>query len=115
MAFGDRAEDAPKVSDAFRVALRHPTAPSIESRHVAIEHFVWTAHARLRLNQRRLSRSEVEQAIRETHAERQPNDGRADWLIACTTPLGVHFEAVYDHPVAGDDATARIVSAWRIG
>ena len=89
------------------------TAPSIESRHVAIEHFVWTAHAALQLSQRRLSRSEVEQAIRETHAERRPNDGRADWLIACTTTLGVHFEAVYDHPVAGDEATARVVSAWR--
>jgi len=37
-----------------------------------------------------------------------------NWLIACTTTLGVHFEAVYDHPVAGDEATARVVSAWRI-
>ena len=81
---------------------------------MAIEHFVWTAHAELRLNQRRLSRSEVEQAIRDTHAERQANDGRADWLIAGTTALGVHFEAVYDHPVGGDEATARVVSAWRI-
>jgi hypothetical protein len=113
MALGDVAEDAAKAFDALR-RLTAPNGPSIESPRVAIKHFVWTAHAGLRLNQRRLSRSEVEQAIRETHAERQPNDGRADWLIACTTTLGVHFEAVYDHPVGGDDATARVVSAWRI-
>lgn len=81
---------------------------------MAIEHFVWTAHAALRLEQRSLSRSDVEHAIREAHGERQSNDGKADWLIAGTTALGVQFEAVYDHPVGGDETTALIVSAWRI-
>jgi hypothetical protein len=48
------------------------------------------------------------------HGERLANDGQADWLIASTTALGVRFEAVYDHPVAGDEHVARIVSAWRV-
>jgi hypothetical protein len=56
----------------------------------------------------------VEQAIREKHGERLANDGQADWLIASATSLGVRFEAIYDHPVAGDEQTARIVSAWRV-
>jgi hypothetical protein len=81
---------------------------------VAIEHFLWTAHALLRLEQRRLSRSDVEEAIRDKHGERLANDGQADWLIASTTVLGVRFEAIYDHPVAGDEHVARIVSAWRV-
>jgi hypothetical protein len=81
---------------------------------VAIERFLWTAHALLRLDQRQLSRSDVEQAIRDNHGERLANDGQADWLIASTTALGAHFEAIYDHPVAGDQHTARIVSAWRV-
>jgi Domain of unknown function (DUF4258) len=81
---------------------------------VAIESFEWTAHALLRLGQRHLTRSDVEQAIREAHDERRPNDGAADWLIAGTTTLGVSFEAIYDHPSHGDETTARIVSAWRV-
>jgi hypothetical protein len=81
---------------------------------VAIEHFLWTEHAVLRLDQRRLPRSDVEQAIRDNHGERLANDGQADWLIASVTALGVRFEAIYDHPVEGDEHVARIVSAWRV-
>jgi hypothetical protein len=81
---------------------------------VAIEQFLWTAHALLRLGQRRLSRSDVEQAIRDNHGERLANDCQADWLITSTTALGVRVEASYDHPVAGDEHVARIVSAWRV-
>jgi Domain of unknown function (DUF4258) len=38
---------------------------------MAIEHFVWTAHAQLRLGQRQLSRDEVEHAIRDGHDARE--------------------------------------------
>ncbi len=81
---------------------------------MTIEQFLWTAHALLRLDQRRLPRSDVEQAIRDNHGERLANDGQADWLITSTMALGVRFEAIYDHPVAGDERAARIVSAWRV-
>jgi hypothetical protein len=30
------------------------------------------------------------------------------------TPLGIRIEAIYDHPVGNDEATIRIVSAWRV-
>jgi Domain of unknown function (DUF4258) len=81
---------------------------------VAIERFVWTDHALLRLDERHLTRSDVEQAIRDGHRGRQVNDGEADWLIEGITAHGVLFEAVYDHPVGDDATTARIVSAWRL-
>jgi Domain of unknown function (DUF4258) len=81
---------------------------------MAIERFVWSSHAILRLDQRHLTQSDVEQAIREGHRGRQVNGGQADWLIEGMTAYGVRFEAVYDHPVGDDETTARIVSAWRL-
>jgi hypothetical protein len=81
---------------------------------VSVETFIWTNHALLRLSQRRLDRVDVEEAIRANHDERKANDGRADWLIRVMTPLGVRIEAIYDHPVGDDDATIRVVSAWRL-
>lgn len=80
---------------------------------MAVEHFVWTAHALLRLDQRQLSRDEVERAIREGHDAREVNDGRAQWLVRGRTADGGAFEAIYDHPHGDDSATARIVSVWR--
>jgi hypothetical protein len=68
----------------------------------------------LRLDERHLSQSDVENAIREGHGERQINDGRADWLIEGITAYAVRFEAIYDHPADEDETTARIVSAWRV-
>jgi hypothetical protein len=81
---------------------------------VSVDTFIWTNHALLRLSQRRLDRLDVEEAIRANHDEREDNDGRADWLIRAMTPLGVRIEAIYDHPVGDDDATIRVVSAWRM-
>jgi hypothetical protein len=81
---------------------------------VAIERFQWTHHAEQRLGERRLTRGDVEQAIRDGHGDRQINVGRADWLLTGTTADGVPFEAVYDHPAHGDASTARVVSAWRL-
>jgi hypothetical protein len=82
---------------------------------VAIEYFIWTAHALLRLDERHLGRSDVEQAIRDGHGGRKVNNGQADWLIEGITANGVRFEAVYDHPVGNGEPAARIVSAWRVG
>jgi hypothetical protein len=82
---------------------------------LTIERFIWTAHALLRLDERHLARSDVEQAIREGHGGRRVNEGEADWLIEGVTAHGASFEAVYDHPAGDDEATVRIVSAWRVG
>lgn len=79
-----------------------------------IERFIWTEHAEFRRGQRRLDRSDVERAIRDGNANRQVNDGRAEWLISGRTPDGIAFEAIYDHPHGGDQKTARIVSVWRL-
>jgi hypothetical protein len=81
---------------------------------MAIDRFVWSSHAILRLDQRHLTQSDVEQAIRSGHRGRQVNDGQADWLIEGMTAYGVRFEAIYDHPVGDDNTIARIVSAWRL-
>jgi hypothetical protein len=81
---------------------------------VEIEHFAWTEHARMRLAQRGLDADDVEQAIREGHAQREVNDGRAEWLVSGVLSDGTPFEAVYDHPHGTDDAAVRIVSAWRL-
>lgn len=81
---------------------------------MAIERFVWTEHAQMRLVQRRLNVADVERAIAERHANRQENDGRAEWLVGGVTADGTVFEAVYDHPHGGDDAAVRIVSVWRL-
>jgi hypothetical protein len=81
---------------------------------MAIERFVWTEHAQMRLAGRHLEGAEIEQAIRELHAERQENDGRAQWLVGGVTADGTAFEAIYDHPHGNDDAAVRIVSVWRL-
>lgn len=79
-----------------------------------IERFIWTEHAEDRIRQRRLDAADVEQAIKDRHAEREVNDGRAEWLVSGVTPDGVAFEAIYDHPHGDDEGAVRIVSAWRL-
>jgi len=81
---------------------------------VEIEYFVWTEHARMRLAERGLEAADVEQAIRNGHAEREVNDGRAEWLVSGVLSDGTPFEAIYDHPHGNDETTVRIVSAWRL-
>jgi uncharacterized protein YuzE len=81
---------------------------------VGIDNFVWTGHAEMRLQQRQLDASDVEQAINEGHDTREVNDGRAEWLVSGKTADGTAFEAIYDHPHQGDEATVRIVSVWRL-
>jgi len=58
----------------------------IGSSATAIERFIWTAYAQLRLGQRQLKRFEVEQAIREGHDAREVNDGRAQWPCTARQP-----------------------------
>jgi hypothetical protein len=81
---------------------------------VAIERFGWTDHALQRLEERGLTRFEVEEAIREGDDGREPNEDGADWLIAARTHSGISIEVVYDHPHHGDQGSARIVSVWRV-
>jgi hypothetical protein len=81
---------------------------------MSIDHYVWTAHAQQRIQQRRLDRHEVERAISQGHDAREVNDGRAQWLVRGTTADGTPFEAIYDHPHGGDVETVRIVSVWRL-
>jgi hypothetical protein len=81
---------------------------------MAIERFVWTDHALQRLQERGLTRFEVEAVIREGHDGRVPNEDGADWLIATRTQSGISIEAIYDHPHAGDETVVRIVSVWRL-
>jgi hypothetical protein len=81
---------------------------------VEIERFVWTEHAEIRLRERRLDGTEVEEAIKDGHADRQVNDGRAEWLVSGVTADGTAFEAIYDHPHGEDDAAVRIISVWRL-
>jgi hypothetical protein len=81
---------------------------------VGIERFVWTVHAEDRRRQRRLDATDIEQAIRDGHTQREVNDGRAEWLIAGKTEDGTSFEAIYDHPHGSDEGAARIVSVWRL-
>jgi len=73
---------------------------------MAIEHFIWTAHAQLRLGQRHLDRLEVEQAIRERHDAREVNDGRAQWLVRGETAAGAVFEVIH-YDAHGDDIESR--------
>jgi len=82
---------------------------------MGIEHYVWTVHAQQRIQQRRLDRHEIEQAISDGHDAREVHDGRAEWLVRGTTADGTAFEAIYDHPHGGSVETIRIVSAWRLG
>lgn len=72
----------------------------------------WTSHALERVSQRGLERREVEGVIREGHGRRALNRGEADWRLYGTRSDGRRFAVVYDHPVFGDPAAARIVSVW---
>jgi hypothetical protein len=54
----------------------------------------------------------VERAIRNGHAGRQINHGRADWLVHGLMVDGRSFEVIYDHPHRNDHAAVRIVSLW---
>ncbi|HEX5989183.1 MAG TPA: DUF4258 domain-containing protein [Solirubrobacterales bacterium] len=73
---------------------------------------VFHEHARRRLAQRKLEATEIEQAIRDGHAERNVNDGRAAWIVSGVLSDGTAFEAIYDHPHGDDETAVRIVSAW---
>jgi hypothetical protein len=77
-----------------------------------IERFIWTTHAEDRRIERLLDRSELERSIRDGHAGRQINRGRADWLIAGRLADGRGFVVVYDHPHGTDHSAVRIVSVW---
>jgi hypothetical protein len=68
---------------------------------------VWTVHALERLDERGLTRKMVEQAVREWHPAREPNEGEADWRI----DTGRSF-VLYDHPDGDNMDVVRIITAW---
>ena len=77
-----------------------------------VRRIYWTSHALQRLVERGLVREEVEDVIRLRHAVRALNRGEADWRLYGDRFDGHTFAVVYDHPVLGDSAAARIVSVW---
>jgi hypothetical protein len=81
---------------------------------VGVERFIWTDHAELRLEQRGLTRFEVEEAVREGHEIREPNHGDADWRVEGVRADGRKFAVIYDNPVRGEENTVCVVSAWRL-
>jgi hypothetical protein len=68
---------------------------------------IWTSHALERLSERGLTRESVERTVRDLHPVRTANDGAADWRIDASK-----VSVLYDHPVAGDRHTVRIITAW---
>lgn len=78
-----------------------------------IREIQWTIHARRRLRNRRVSRAEIEAAIRSEHAYRVRNLGDGDWQVTWVRGDGRRFEVVYDHPVYGDDSLVRVVTVLR--
>jgi hypothetical protein len=79
---------------------------------LAIERFIWTDHAELRLGQRGLTTADVEEAVREGHEIREINQGDADWRVEGVRRDGRRFAVIYDNPVRGDANAACVVSAW---
>lgn len=77
-----------------------------------VRRIYWTGHASQRLTERGLMREEIVAVIEEGHAGRALNRGEADWRLYGVSSDGRRFAVVYDHPVLGDPAAARIVSAW---
>jgi hypothetical protein len=69
--------------------------------------FLWTSHALKRLSERGLTRRAAEQAVRDLHPLRVPNDGAADWRIDAN-----RISVLYDHPVANKTNVVRIITAW---
>jgi hypothetical protein len=81
---------------------------------VAIERIVWTEHAERRIEQRGLTRPEVEEAVLSGHGSREINRGDADWRAYGARSDGRRFAVIYDHPALGDSTLARVVSAWPV-
>jgi len=69
--------------------------------------FEWTQHALERLPERGLTRSAIEQIVRDLHHVRVTNEGPADWRIEAST-----FSVLYDNPVANNMDVVRIITAW---
>lgn len=81
---------------------------------MAIDHFIWTNHAILRIRQRGLTRFEIEDAVKAGHRSRRINRGDVDWRVEGTLADGRRFVVIYDCPAEGNRRTARIVSAWLV-
>jgi hypothetical protein len=77
-----------------------------------IERFDWTDHAESRVRERNFDRFLVEMTVKLGHDGRSRNDGRADWRVRGNRLDGESFVVIYDHPVANDAGSVRLVSVW---
>ena len=68
----------------------------------------WTQHALAKAERERFVPSDVEDALRDHHDERERNPGEADWLLTVE-----RLVIVYDWPVEDDAIRARVISLWR--
>ena len=84
-----------------------PVASSWSEKQDMALALIWTTHALERLNERGLSRDEIERTVRRLHPHRRPNEGEADWRIDTR-----RFVVLYDHIDQNDLDAVRIVTAW---
>lgn len=68
----------------------------------------WTDHALVKADMLGVARSDVEDAVVHGHGERTRNPGAAQWRVRAG-----RLVIAYDHPDAGDETTARVVTLWR--
>jgi hypothetical protein len=80
-----------------------------------IREIEWTDHARDRLQQWHVSKTDIEAVIRVEHPFRSSNSGRADWQVIYFHQDGKRFKVLYNHPVDGDETRARAVTIIRQG
>jgi hypothetical protein len=71
---------------------------------------VWSDHALVKADLLGISRTDVEEAVLHSHSQRTRNTGAADWLVTVR-----QLAVAYNHPDAGDQTTARVVTLWRRG
>lgn len=88
---------------AVRQRIEDGVVPLPEPRIIA-----WSDHALAKAQFLGIARADVEDAILDGHQHRARNTGTADWLL-----LSGRLAIAYNHPVAGDNLTARVVTLWR--
>jgi murein L,D-transpeptidase YafK len=76
-----------------------------------IDEFVWTGHLARRLEEREVSKEEVEENISTSDELREANEeNSADWKLSWTRGDGYRVIAFYDNPAWGDERMARVVT-----
>jgi hypothetical protein len=68
----------------------------------------WSDHALVKADLLGFARADVEHAVLDGHRRRIRNPGAADWLAHAGGLV-----VAYNHPDAGDEVAALIVTLWR--